>query len=90
MTYRAQVLHVSFGHVGAGGTQVLNNGTSTTTFALPSNQVTIEEITMNLGTAYSVGKSRIGFDIMIEGSASSKRTYDLMLSYAYAFSGGVK
>jgi len=74
---------------GSGGTTVLSNGTGTATFALPGGNSTVQNITFNAGTSYNIEKSRLGFDLIIEGLASSgKRSESLMLSYAYAFSSG--
>lgn len=71
---------------GAGGTKVMNNGTSTATFAVPGNDSTIQKITMNFGTSYTIQHNRIGFEIIVENLFSSKkRAENLMLSYAYLF-----
>jgi hypothetical protein len=69
---------------GSGGTTVLNNGAGTATFSLPGRSVTSQVYTVNAGTSVSFGNSRLGLDAFVEGAMSDKRTYDLMLSYAYA------
>lgn len=74
---------------GAGGTTVMNNGTSTATFAVPGGSSSVQKLTTNLGTSLSFGKSLFSFDIIVENAFSSKkRTENLMLSYAYVFGDG--
>lgn len=76
---------------GAGGTTQMSNGTGTATFAIPGRSVTTQVITLNLGTTYSMGYSNFGLDLITEGAASAtQRTFNLMLSYTYNFSGGSK
>lgn len=75
---------------GSGGTQTLNNGSSTSTFSLPGRSVTIQTYTVDLGVSWSSGPSRIGFDLITEGTLTNKRTIDMMLSYSYAFFGASK
>lgn len=73
---------------GAGGITQMSNGTGTATFAVPGRSVTTQVITVNFGTSYTAGRSNFGIELVTEGSMSStKRTFNLMLSYAYNFSG---
>ncbi len=75
---------------GAGGLTQMSNGTGTATFAVPGRSVTTQVMTLNFGTNYTMGKSNFGIDLITEGAMSStKRTFNLMLSYIYTFSGGV-
>ncbi|PIS10767.1 MAG: hypothetical protein COT73_07580 [Bdellovibrio sp. CG10_big_fil_rev_8_21_14_0_10_47_8] len=74
---------------GAGGTTVMNNGTSTSTFAVPGRKSTIKKITTVLGTSWSSQHVRVGLDLIFENAFSStKRTQSLMLSCSYVFGGG--
>jgi len=75
---------------GAGGTTVLSNGTSTSTFAVPGESVTGQTITFGGGGSYNFGSSRVGLDLILEGLLSNKRTASFMLSYAYRFGGGLR
>lgn len=76
---------------GAGGLTQMSNGTGTATFAVPGRSVTTQVLTLNFGTTYTVGVSNFGLDLITEGAmSSSKRTYNLMFSYAYNLSGGRK
>jgi hypothetical protein len=73
---------------GAGGTTQLSNGTGVSSFAIPGGSVSSQNFTFNFGFSYKVGPSRLGIDTITEGTLSSKRNYNLMLSYSYAISGG--
>ena len=74
---------------GAGGLTQMSNGTGTATFAVPGRSVTTQLVTLNFGTTYAMGASNFGIDLLTEGAMSStKRTFNLMLSYTYNFSGG--
>jgi hypothetical protein len=76
---------------GAGGTEVMSNGTSTATFALPGDAVTVKTVTMNAGGSLNYDNSRFGLDLVFEGFGSSgKRTESFMLSYAYRFGGSYR
>jgi phosphotransferase system glucose/maltose/N-acetylglucosamine-specific IIC component len=80
---------ISYSAKGSGGSKVLSNGTSTSTFALPGRSVTAQSISSNLGFGYNLSQSRIGFDLIIENLLSSKkRSESFMLSYSYRFGGG--
>lgn len=73
---------------GAGGTLVMNNGTSTSTFAIPGGDSSVTKLTTNVGTSLAYHGSRLGLDLIVENAFSSKkRTQSLMLSYAYQFGG---
>lgn len=74
---------------GAGGIVQLNNGTGTSSFALPGGTVSSRVFTVNAGASYYFNASRFALDLVAEGAASSKRTFDFMLSYSYAFRGGL-
>ena len=75
---------------GAGGTETLSNGTSTSVFARPSRSVSMMNITLNAGGSYTTGNSRFATDIVSEGLFSEKRSFSLMFSYCYLFSGGLR
>ncbi|MGZ3691821.1 MAG: hypothetical protein ACXVAX_09970 [Pseudobdellovibrio sp.] len=69
---------------GEGGTVVMNNGTGTATFAMPGASSDAKVWTTSLGTSYTFGTSRLGFDIVFENILKSdKRAQNLMLSYVY-------
>lgn len=73
---------------GKGGTTVLNNGNSTSTFANPGRTVTIQKVTVDVATGYTSGKIRYGIDLYFIAPFSSKeRTQNLMFSFTYNFSG---
>lgn len=72
---------------GAGGLKELNNGGSTSVFALPGRTVTERTITFNAGFSYNIDSSRFAFDLITEGVLTKKRAYNLMLSYAYYVGG---
>ncbi|MGE0631814.1 MAG: hypothetical protein AB7O96_05375 [Pseudobdellovibrionaceae bacterium] len=73
---------------GEGGTVRLNNGTSTSIFAKPGRNVTIQKVTTNIGSSYTYESSRFGLDLIIENLMSTaKRSQSFMLSYAYQFGG---
>lgn len=74
---------------GNGGLEVLSNGSGSATFARPGRSVTLANYTLNAGTSFIYGtNSRFAFDLVTEGTFSSKRTYNLMFSYCYMFAGG--
>jgi len=81
---------IRYAIAGSGGTVVLNNGTSTATFALPGGTSTIQEVTFNGGVSLNHGNSRVGFDLIFEGLMASKRTESVMVSWAYRFGGGYR
>jgi hypothetical protein len=70
--------------VGSGGTVTLNNGTGTTTFAMPSSSNSSTTLTLNAGLAYVFSGNRFAFDIISEGYLSKKLNFNLMASYSYA------
>lgn len=77
---------IQYTYKGAGGTAVLNNGTSTATFAVPGKNSTVTQVTANVGGSFSFGNSRIGVELIIENlMSSSKRTQSLLLGYSYIF-----
>lgn len=74
---------------GKGGTVQLLNGSTPTTFYLPSGNSTTRKVSVNLGSSYSFLSTRLGFDLILENAFSSnKRSESLMFSYAYTFGGG--
>ena len=74
---------------GAGGTVQMNNGTGTSTFAVPGATATIQKVTTNLGTSFEYLRARIALDLIFENIFSNtKRTQNLMLSFSYRFGGG--
>lgn len=74
---------------GAGGTTVMNNGTSTATFARPGGTSSVQKITTNFGASYTFSSNRFGLDFILENLLSqSKRTQSFMLSYNFLFGGG--
>lgn len=71
---------------GAGGTKSLNNGTSTSTFGVPSGTSSVKTMTADLGFAYTMSNHRLALDFYIEGFMSStKRTFNVGLNYLYFF-----
>ncbi len=74
---------------GKGGSTQLLNGSTPTTFYLPSRTVTTRKLSVNIGSSYLLWGSRLGLDLIFENAFSSeKRAQSLMLSYAYSFGGG--
>lgn len=79
---------IQYEYKGAGGTKVMNNGTSTASFAIPGRDSTVKKITMNLGGSYIWGPSRLAMGLVFENFFSDKkRTQDLVLSYTYQLGG---
>lgn len=77
---------IMYGYKGAGGTTVMNNGTTTATFAVPGKDATVIQVTSNVGGSVTFGTSRIGAELIIENLMSStKRTQSLMVGYSYVF-----
>lgn len=73
---------------GAGGTKTLNNGTGTSTFAVPGGTSTAKLVTLDLGMALLYESHRFSFDLFLEGPGSEdKRTINMMLGYMYEFGG---
>ena len=73
---------------GAGGTKVLNNGTSTSTFGIPGNTASVRTLSADLGIDWLFGQCRLGLDFAIEGAASTdKRTINVALNFLYSFGG---
>jgi hypothetical protein len=71
---------------GAGGTTEQNNGTSTTTFAIPGRSSTSQTVTFNFLFSRKIQQHSINLDLITEGLLSAdKRTFDLMLGYLYQF-----
>lgn len=74
---------------GKGGTVQLLNGSTPTTFYLPSGKSTTRKVSVNIGSSYSFLSTRLGFDLILENAFSSnKRSESLMFSYAYTFGEG--
>ncbi len=74
---------------GSGGIVTMSNGTGTANFAVPGGTSTVQKLTTNLGTSYSVDKSVFNFEMIIENLMSAKkRTQSLMFGYAYRFGSG--
>jgi len=74
---------------GKGGTVQLLNGSTPTTFFLPSRNTSTRKVSVNLGSSYSFLSTRLGFDLILENAFSSnKRSESLMFSYAYTLGGG--
>lgn len=72
---------------GAGGTVQLSNGTGTSTFARPGGSSETRNLLLHLGSAYNFGNSRFAIDLNVESALTTKRSYDFMVSYSYAFWG---
>lgn len=59
---------------GSGGTVVLNNGTSTSTFGLPSGSVTTRIFYFDLGLGFQIVEwIRLDLDALVSGILSSRR-----------------
>jgi hypothetical protein len=79
---------ISYTIKGKGGIKTLNNGTSTSDFALPSRSVTVNNYTFNLGTAVNFDHSRLALQFINEALGSSgKRSLSYSLAYCYLFGG---
>lgn len=67
---------------GEGGTQDQSNGSSTSTFGIPSGKRSAVMLTLDLGVGYQMSTSRIEFSLLIsEPSDSKKRTINPLLTY---------
>ena len=74
---------------GTGGTAELDNGTSTSTFAIPNRSSVSRKVTVNFGTSLSFYSSRLALDLIFENFFSTeRRTQSMMLGYSYIFDGG--
>lgn len=83
--FSAGPAYVVYTIAGPGGTTQLNNGNSTSTFALPGDSVSAKTIALMIGTSYKTSDFRFSLDLMSEGFLSSKkRTFSLMGAIAYA------
>lgn len=72
---------------GNGGTKQLSNGTGTSTYAVPGGTSTSKLVTLDFGAAWIQNPHRLGFDILVEGAMSEKRSFNLLFSYMYRFGG---
>lgn len=78
---------VQYSMKGKGGIKTLNNGTGTSSFAVPGREVKIRNITLNMGLAYNFSVHRTAFTLIVENAAlSSRHTESLNLTYTYRFS----
>ena len=68
---------------GKGGTVQLNNGSGMSTFGLPDRSVETKTLTLTGGVGYSKKAHRVSFDLITEGLASSRRSFNLFLAYGY-------
>jgi hypothetical protein len=69
---------------GPGGTASLNNGNTTSTFALPSETHSSKTIGLILGGSYNLPQVRFALDTMTEGFLSNgKRTFSLIWKITY-------
>jgi hypothetical protein len=76
---------------GAGGTTVLDNGTTTATFAVPGETKTMRNITLNAGSSFNfLYAHRVAVDMILEGLFSNKRSESIMISYGYQFGGSFR
>lgn len=67
---------------GLGGTKVLNNGTSQTTFALPGETVTSTSLGILFGGAFYTKEIRTALDLFLQAPFSAeRRTMSLILSF---------
>ncbi|MCB0422470.1 MAG: hypothetical protein KDD61_15830 [Bdellovibrionales bacterium] len=75
---------------GAGGTVVLNNGTGTSTFYLPTGTATTQVYSVDVGTSWHITtSSELSFDLRTTGILSNRRSFFLFIAYHYnLFSGG--
>lgn len=68
---------------GPGGTKVLNNGSSTSTFARPGRSVTARTLSFKSGLGYTIQSWRTSFDIYWAAALSEKRSISYLLSVGY-------
>lgn len=72
---------MSYSISGPGGTVQRSNGTSTSTFALPSTSVSTQTIYLDLGLAYLWGPFiRFDVDALVQGAFSSRRSFTTLIS----------
>lgn len=73
---------------GAGGTKTLNNGTTTSTFAVPGGSSTSKLVTLDFGGAWVEDPHRLSLEAFVEGAGSSeKRSFNVIATYMYHFGG---
>lgn len=69
---------------GSGGSVELNNGSATAQFAIPGRDSQITQITVNVGTTWTLNPHQVALDLITENFFSNtKRAHSLMLSYTY-------
>jgi hypothetical protein len=72
---------------GSGGMVTLNNGNGTADFPAPGQSRSSTRISLNTGASFQFSKHNVGLDLLTTGTFSNKRTYSIMLSYLYQFTG---
>lgn len=72
---------------GKGGTKVVNNGTGTSTFGVPSKVRTSKVFLLEIGTGWQLTDWRIGLDLLFSGIASDRLATSFQASFTYSFGG---
>jgi hypothetical protein len=72
---------------GKGGTTVLNNGTGTSTFGVPSKTRTSKLLLLELGTGWQVDQFRINVDLYLSGLASDRLAMSFFAGISYNLGG---
>lgn len=72
---------------GKGGVKVVNNGTGTSTFGVPSRTVASKIFLFELGVGHIINDWRVNFDLYFSGVASDRFSTSFQASMAYSFGG---
>jgi hypothetical protein len=72
---------------GKGGTKVVNNGTGTTAFGVPSKTRNSKILLLELGTGWIVNEYRIGLDLYFSGLASERLGTSFQATFSRSFGG---
>lgn len=70
---------------GSGGTSVQNNGSSTSTFALPNTTSVAKLFYVNAGIGFFVGSFRLDLDSWVINLLSSRRAINLVATLSFGF-----
>lgn len=72
---------------GNGGTKIVNNGTGTSTFGVPSQTRTSKILMMELGYGWNLNGFRLGTDLFFSGVASQRLATSFQFTFSKTFGG---
>ena len=70
---------------GSGGESVQQNGSSTSTYALPDRNVIVRMLTLQAGLSYQADRLRFSADVIGTGLLSSRRTANAVFGIGWSF-----